>query len=298
MIITNDHNLPSPLVLAVSSGNYPPKDGRISVTTLINPEQQETLRRQHFEEIEEDAANRIWMLLGSSVHYILDKYGQRAQLPVEEKLEYPVRPFLGKPEWIVSGRSDLLEDGVLSDYKITSVWAFLLGDKLDWEQQANVYRVMHEARGDTVEKLQIVAILRDWKKREARTKGEEYPKVQVLIHPVRMWDLDNAKHFIETRVKAHVEAIEKGITRGCSDDERWLRGEKWAVKKKGNKNAMSGGLHDSQADAVLFASGKSVPTEIEHRPGVNVRCEDFCPVMPWCEQARELGINNGGGEMI
>ena len=287
MKITNNYNLPDPIISAVT-GDFRPKEKRISVTTLINPEQLETLRREHFDEIEEDASDRIWLLLGNSVHAMLQNQDQDNAL-VEEHLEMPID--INGEEWVVSGRSDLLSDGVLTDYKCTSVWSFILGDKKEWEAQLNLYRLLYHEIGFEVNKLQIVAILRDWSKSSAKFK-EDYPPVPVHVQPIRLWSIDEARNYLHTRMIAHVQAIKHGIPRGCSDEERWLRGEAWAVKKSGNKRAMPGGVHEAEEDAKRFASEQSVPTEIEHRPGINVRCQDYCPVMPWCEQAEHLGVKN------
>jgi len=69
MIITNKHNLPEPLYRAIAR-DVQPREG-FSITDLIQPPRMTQLSRRHWDEIEEDASDRIWLVLGSSVHYIL-----------------------------------------------------------------------------------------------------------------------------------------------------------------------------------------------------------------------------------
>jgi len=63
MRILNKYNLPEPLVKAVTWDNKPRKG--FSVTDLIQPPRITQLTRRHFDEIEVDASERIWVLLGS-----------------------------------------------------------------------------------------------------------------------------------------------------------------------------------------------------------------------------------------
>ena len=68
----------------------------------------------------------------------------------------------------------------------------------------------------------------------------------------------------------------------CSDEERWKRGEAWAVKKKGNKRAQR--VFDNEASAGEFMKDKE-NLEIEHREGEYVRCKgDYCGVANFCSQ--------------
>jgi hypothetical protein len=54
---------------------------------------------QHWDEIEEDVSDKLWALLGSSVHYIIEK-GAPASALAEEKIVVPYSgiQIVGKPD--------------------------------------------------------------------------------------------------------------------------------------------------------------------------------------------------------
>ena len=290
MKITNKANLPDALVSAISTGDYRPKPNRISVTSLINPPQLESLKRKHWDDLEEDASDRIWALLGSASHSILEQADVDNTL-TEEKLTYEV------DGWTVSGKADLYDSqGVLSDYKVTSAYSFLHGVKPEWEAQLNLYALLYGRHGFEVNSLQIVAILRDWTKLKSLSTPD-YPKTQVKVQPIVIWPLYQQQAYLETRLNLHRRAVSLDEYPPCTDEERWMRGEEWAVKKAGNKRAARVFDHATQAEADKRqrqeADGtKRVKWEVEHRPGQYMRCESYCPVSEFCKQweaVREKG---------
>lgn len=277
MEITNRANLPSPLVSAVSTGNYRPKEKRLSVTTLINPPQLESLRRKYWDELKEDAANRIWMLFGSAMHQVLESTSVDNAL-IEEKLEFQVG------DYTVSGVADLLmplDDGgyVVSDWKLTSVWSFLHGVKPEWQQQLQIYAYIYQQTGFDVRKAQVISILRDWSQNKAKYDSN-YPDTQVHILPVTLLPSDQAQRLIEERVALHRNAIEDDDYADCTPEERWAKPDTWAVKKPGGKRAIR--VFPSEWEALDFMDADK--HEIEFRPGENMRCNSYCPVSNFCRQ--------------
>src|SRR3990167_5284371 len=122
MQLSNKYNLPDTIVSAVKNDSYS-HSGAISITGLIRPPRMRSLEMRHDSEITIDASERIWSLLGQSVHAILARADTTNHLS-EERLNAEV---LG---WKVSGQADLYsQDGTISDYKVTSVFSFLLGEK-------------------------------------------------------------------------------------------------------------------------------------------------------------------------
>jgi hypothetical protein len=279
MKITNKSCLPEALVKAVSNDPYVKADDDISTTQLIDSPQIRALKRENSEEIEEDVSDRIWALLGQSIHTILERANLTGQ--VEQRL------FATFDEIVVSGQFDHLENEILSDYKLTSVWAVIYG-KVEWEYQLNVLTALCRANGLIVSKLQVVAILRDWQRSKAGKDG--YPELQVVTIPITLWTEEHAQNYIKQRLDLHFN----DNTFKCTDEERWYRGEKWAVMKKGRKTALR--LLDTEEEAkewCLF-NGNAKETDygfaiasnitIEHRPGIYNRCENYCSVNRWCHQ--------------
>lgn len=281
MQITNNLNLPEPLVRAVSRHPRRRQPGVISVTELIQPPQIRALTLRHSSELSEDAGDRIWALLGTLLHGVLERNAKGMKDTIaEESLEMEV---LG---WKVIGHYDLSEmvlDGeCLTDWKLTSVWSVKDGIKREWEEQLNCYAELIRRAGRYVDQLQVVAIGRDWSKNKAKFDSS-YPQEQVKVLSVPLWTSEQAAEFLETRVRLHQEA-EKGSWPDCTPEERWVKA-KFAVMKTGAKKAVR--LYDTNAAALTHANNDSA-LYVQHRPGESVRCESYCAVSGHCEQFKRM----------
>ena len=282
MKLTNIYGLPDPIVRAVSNDTYR-KVGDISVTGLIKSPRKVLLEARHDAEISEDVSERIWILLGQSVHAVLERATSEHHLS-EEKLKAEV---LG---WTVSGQVDLLEgDMTLSDYKVTSVFSYLLGDKPEWGVQLNCYAWLYRKQGFKPKKLQIVAILRDWI--SSRAGQGDYPEAPIVVIPIKEWTDEGCQKYVEERVALHKSCLEIGDNDlpECTPQEMWERETTYAVKKCRAKRAVSGGAgFKSMAEAKVFINNNGAGLEIEERPGSRPKCERFCNAAPWCNQFKSF----------
>jgi hypothetical protein len=274
MNLTNVYDLPEALVRAIKNDPYT-GGGDISVTKLIDSPQVRVLRKQYSHAVVEDVSDRIWSLLGQAVHTILERAGEEEHVKVEERLFAEV---LG---WKVSGQFDRLDlhGTTLDDYKVTSTYA--INGKVEWERQLNCLRWLAVRNGYKVEKLRIVAILKDWKKSKAKL-DPSYPQVPVAVVSVPVWDLAETAMYIEERVAIH-QAADNGDVPECTNEERWYSGTKFALMKKGAKRAIK--LYERKEDIDAIPDGHFV----EDRPGVYRRCVDYCEVAPFCEQFQRSG---------
>lgn len=263
--VTNIHNLPTALVRAVENDPYV-GGGDISVTKLIDAPQRRVLWKKHAPSITTDVSERIWALLGQAVHHILERAGDDAL--AEERLYAKV------DGWEVSGQFDRLHlgDGVLQDYKVTTTYK--AEGSPQWEAQLNCLRWLAFQNGYDVDRLEIVAIFRDWRKVEA-DRNADYPRTAVQVIPVKVWSLDEAEAYIRGRVRQH-QAAEAGAVTLCTDDERWYSGDKWAVQKPGAKRALR--VYDEKP--VEVPDGY----ELVFRRGEYKRCAHYCEVAPFCSQ--------------
>ncbi|MGA0134226.1 MAG: hypothetical protein ACO3ND_07715 [Opitutales bacterium] len=263
--ITNLHNLPEALVAAVRNDPYT-GGGDISVTKLIDAPQRRALWRQHQDAIEEDVSERIWSLLGQAVHHILERAG--TDTLVEQRL------FAEMAGWTISGQFDRLHlsSKTLSDYKVTTTYK-AKGDD-NWTRQLNILRWLAFQNNLEVDRLEIVAIFRDFRRSEAE-RNPDYPQQAVKVIEIPVWSLDETAEYIRERVLLH-QAAQAGDPAPCTDEERWYSGDKWALMKPGGKRALR----------VLEEKPDFVPdgTILEHRPGRYRRCEQYCEVAPWCAQ--------------
>lgn len=282
MNLTNVYELPEALVRAIKNDPYT-GGGDISVTKLIDSPQVRVLRKQYGHAVVEDVSDRIWSLLGQAVHTILERAGDEEHVKVEERLYAEV---LG---WKVSGQYDRMDlhGTTLDDYKVTSTYT--VEGKIEWERQLNCLRWLAVQNGYKVEKLRIIAILKDWKKSKAKI-DPNYPQVPVAVVNVPVWDLAETALYIEERVALH-QAAEEGDVPECTDEERWFSGTKFALMKKGGKRAIK--LFERKDEIGDIPDG----TFIEERPGIYRRCADYCEVSGFCEQyqrtSRAQGSNPG-----
>ncbi len=270
MKITNKAGLPAPLVRAIELDPYDASEVDYSTTTLIKPPRIVALERQHAAELEEDASDRIWALFGQLGHLVLERAGGEGDEIVERRV---IAERLGKK---IGGQVDLLYGGkTLVDYKFTSQYSVKDGVKPEWEQQHNINALLCRENGIHVTSAEIVACYRDWSVAEAR-RDRDYPQTQVQVFPVKLWSPEVQESYLADRISRHVRAmVELPL---CTPLERWARPEKWAVMKEGNKRALK--LHDSEAQAAehLGHVGVNAKYYVEHRPGINVRCTDYCSV--------------------
>lgn len=277
MKYTNHLNLPEAICDSVKNDGYSSGGADISVTGLLKPPKISILEKEHDDDITEDVSDRIFSLLGQSIHTILERANRVA---VAER-----RLSIDCEGWVVSGGMDVYQDnGTLIDYKVTSVWKVIKGDLEEWEQQLNLYSVILRHHGHKVEKLQVVCILRDWSKREAE-RSPDYPQAQIVNIDIPVWGEEKARSFMRERVILHKMARLQPLSAlpDCTPKDRWASSDVWAVMKIGRKSAMPGGLHTIEAEAIKHAATDKA-LYVQHRKGQSVRCKSYCRVAKFCTQ--------------
>lgn len=147
MKITNKYGLPEALVAAIANDPYDPGKGDITVTRLIAPPRKVLLEARHAHEISEDVSDRLWSLLGQSVHVILERAEKTAV--TEERLSITRQGFT------VSGKFDrfVLTDGLLQEYKVTTAYTVRNGGRDEWEAQLNLLAAILRENGHQVLRL-------------------------------------------------------------------------------------------------------------------------------------------------
>ncbi|MCF7815272.1 MAG: hypothetical protein K9M95_11780 [Candidatus Cloacimonetes bacterium] len=284
MQITNYNKIPLPIYRAISHNWYSGADAEhfCSVTDLIKPEKLFVLEKRHQDELKREASDLIWSLMGSAMHKVLEKSESDCSLN-EERLFAKVN---GK---IISGGIDLFEDGVISDFKFTSVWSYIFAsNKKEWEKQLNCYSYLYEQAGFEVKKLQIIAIFRDWSARKAKFEAN-YPK-QVEIIPIRKWSVDHCENFIKERLfkMAMALRLHDDVIKECGQHERWQDDDVYAIMKHGNKRAVKLCTSQEQAESFMSTNTDRDKLYLEVRHGEPKRCENYCPVNNYCHFYQQL----------
>lgn len=277
MIITNKSGLPEAVVKAVSD-DYPPKPKRFGVTNLITAPLERKLQIEHWDEIEVDASDRLWLLFGRAIHNVLQQYAPEGNTLVEEKLVVKI----GDIE--IVGKSDVYQDTKslteIQDYKVTSVWAFILGDKPEWERQLNIYKWLWKKHGFNANKLTIHALLRDWERRKS-VQDPKYPPIPWMTVNVPVWDYDEIDNYVKQRIALHYQVP----TPICTPEERWHKPTTYAIKKNANKTASKVCKSEEEAEEYLIRysmSDAKSKYHIEKREGMDMKCEKYCLVNKFC----------------
>jgi len=298
MKLTNKYNLPKAMLNALSHDRYDGGHGDVSCTTLIAPAQQFQLKQVHGDEVVEDASERIWSLIGTAVHYVI----QNAVIDMKKKGEWDDRNITEKRFYHdvndkkVSAQIDLFEAGELMDFKITSIWAIkdaLKNGKSDWTAQLNIQRYLMVNNGIVVDHLYVVAIARDWNK-SGNMRDPDYPP-RVVKLPIEMWKMQATEDYISSRINAlYSEHLVP-----CTPDECWETTTKYALMKKGRKSAVR--LLDDEKLVMPYAAEKGCAVQddddghwelksdhyVEIRIGERKRCQDYCEVSPFCDQWKD-----------
>ena len=283
MKITNKYNLPRSLVSVIKNDPYSAV-GDISTTRLISPYQIVALQKKYASELSEDVSDMIYPLIGNNTHHIIE----RVDTPNTVK-EWRFYLWLGG--WLMSGKVDLWEDGVLSDWKVTSMWAYVHGLKPEHEAQMNVnaYLIRHSPYSDylPIDKMQIVMMFRDWSKIKAMN-DKTYPKSQIGIQDVPIWLDDYAFHYIYNRIDNHQHCAELPDHElpHCTPEERWEKPTVYKVKSKKRKTSHRNLDSLEKAEAWMESNRKG--EYIETVIGESTRCEYYCNVKPFCNQCEKV----------
>jgi hypothetical protein len=281
MKLTNKFNLPDTFVNVIERPTYSKGKADISATELINSPKIVTLKKKHWDDLEQDASEMVWALFGSAVHNILE-HGRGENHVVEERIHTMIEG------WHLSGAIDLQEvydDGiVIKDYKVTGAWA-VMNEKQDWHNQLNIYAWMvRTVKQKPIKGLQIVAIVRDWSARDASNR-ENYPQSPVAMIDIPLWTDEEQDAYIKERVGLHAEAYFEMNTEGalpdCTPDEMWEKPTTYAIKKPGAARAKS--VHKT-LDEAQHALNQVSGYLLEIRQGERTRCASYCQVSKFCNQ--------------
>jgi len=294
MKLTNKHNLPQAFVDAVAARPYIRKS-TLSVTEMADPLQKTILTHRYFDQLEEDAIDRVWALLGSAAHEILARSTEGAQL-VEERLH---ATFATSNGYItVSGQPDRIDaDHRLRDFKITSAWTMVYRSRdIEWARQLSYYRVLATIATDLEiqDEAEIIAIIRDFNQHQAGQGS--YPEFPVCVVPISLLSLEDAyKQMFDycSQYLLHKGSSDEALP-PCSPEDRWTQPDRFAIYKN-NTVKRASRVFDSEAEALALLTdlqaevdgkgkAKNPTAYVEQRKGGPRRCEDYCPVSRFCHQ--------------
>lgn len=211
MKVENRNNLPEQIVRIVSKERKV-VDGRFSVTEILNGEREIILTRKHRDKITVDVSDMIATIFGSAVHKILELETD------ESKAEIRLEANVG--DNVLSGRIDILdkENGVIEDYKTTSVYKIISEKYDDWKKQGLMYAWLAWKNGIMIDTVKFHALIKDWKKRESKYK-KNYPESAFKTIEFKVTSIELRE--IEQWIVEKFEKLKTDDPDVCSKDERW-----------------------------------------------------------------------------
>ena len=315
MNLTNITGISLPLAVWLASDSYDfsAKGKSISATSLLKPLRQILLSERLTDETEEtpDVSDFIASRLGHSIHDGIEQAWKHNYGKALKTLGYPdhiidriqVNPEKPEPGTIpvyleqrasrkvkgytISGKYDMILEGVLQDFKSTSVYSWIMGSKdEDYCLQGSIYRWINQDKV-TADHMNIQFIFTDWSKAQSK-QSNNYPQQRVLEHRVELMSLVETETWIMKKLSDLEDAAdmdEADIPR-CTDKDLW-RGE--TVYKyfsnpaktdgRATKNFKSAG----EASAHKAAQGKGIIITI---PG-KVKACGYCRAFNACSQKDE-----------
>jgi hypothetical protein len=291
MTITNRLNLPKAIVDSCQTDQHCAPD-TLSITTLLKGTKEIILTERHWEEMTDDAADRIWAIFGTAVHKVLEE-SESENVFNEAYLSHEVCGIK------ITGKMDVynMAEHVIDDYKTASVWKIIKGDFEDWRMQGIGYAWLLVNNGFEVKKARFTALLKDHKKSEARNKAD-YPKSPCYIYEFDISDADIAMFdsFVREKVTEYIRLsnFKDDTIPECSEKERWASEDTFAVMKEGRKSAVRVFVEPVSAESFLSeqTGGKYY---IEKRPGESKKCLEYCGCCDFCNFYYTLkkGENDG-----
>lgn len=284
MKITNKLNLPQPFVDAVSR-DYQYKEKRYSVTEMLKGYKEIILNRRHFDEMEQDVADSIWLIFGTAVHKVLENAKEADDELKETKIYYEF-----PNGYTLSGQQDLYSESLkrVTDYKTGTVWKVIYDEWDDYRTQCLNYGILFRKLGFEVTNAEIVMVLKDWSQTKAKTT-QGYPEFPVYIK-----HFDFTEEEFEAEEKRILERFEKldelnklddDAIPECTPEERWANPTKYAVMKDGRKTAVK--LFDNAYDALDYAEQLGNKHYVVERPGEDRKCVDYCNCCKWCSYYKQ-----------
>lgn len=314
--LTNKYGISDAIVKACMVDNHI-TIGDISVTQLIDAPQVRMLKKQN--DIEEDVSDRIWMMMGTAVHYVVElgEITSREARQILEAAEVLVKhdqqkaaefmyDFVNKtfPDhrdkdvltevtlthsidgMMFSGTFDRFTKslGLLDDYKNTSVYAYMNEEsRKKWDAQLNVYAFLLRENGYDVKAAQITAIFRDFSAGKRFQKG--YPQKPIATFPVKLYSHKAMKEYLTERIRLHKNAQMHDQIPDCTIKEMWGTSDTFAVTAPGRTKAIRVFPNENLAQAFVLGNGaKYDKVYIEKRTGERKRCDSYCSVSKVCPQ--------------
>jgi hypothetical protein len=321
MTLSNVTNIPLPLAVWLAGDGYDFKRGTrkaISATSLLKGVRKILLEERLREEdkLEVDISQLIASRLGHTIHDGIEKAWTQDYANAMKALGYPetmierirINPepyelrarndiipvyleqrtekdFMG---YAITGKFDMVLDGVLHDFKSTSTFAAVHGSKdEDYRLQGSIYRWLNQDKV-TADHMVINFIFTDWSKAEARRRPD-YPQQRVMPHPLPLYSIPEIENWMRNKIRALEAAADlpEDQIPHCTEEELWRSDPVFKYfsdpAKALDPNARSTKNSPTMLEAQQYMASKGGKGVIVEVPG-KVKACNYCSAFPICGQ--------------
>lgn len=312
---TNQDSIPLSVAVFLASDNYDHDDTAISATALLKPIRQIVLsKRVPTDQSMVDISGLVASRMGQAIHDAIERAWLNNKDAALKALGYPKRVIERirvnpKPEEItedtipiymeqrayrelmgvrISGKYDFLAEGRLEDFKSTSTYTWINGNKdEDYQLQGSIYRWLNPTLV-TEDHLRINYIFTDWKPGMVNT-NPKYPPKRVMPVMIPLLSEAETEAFIKNKLIAidrYKDADEQTIPY-CTDKELWRDEPSYKYYKNPAKMTRSTKNFDSLQEANLRLVEDGSVGVVVTIPGQVKACR-YCPAFTACTQKDEL----------
>jgi hypothetical protein len=318
MLVTNnnDVSLPMAVWLLHDEYDYQNDENYVSATRLMRPLRHLVLphRIPPEQRMQPDVSDYIATSLGKAVHDSIEKAWKNGHRESLKMLGYPdsvidrIRINPEEPEegtipiyleqrakrqvnvngrvYTVGGKFDMVAEGIVQDYKSTSVWTWIYGGKDDdYRLQGSIYRWLNPDK-ITEDFIRINFLFTDWSAADART-NPKYPAQRVAYKDVPLLSLEETEAWVVwklTLIQKYWNTPENELPE-CTEEELWRSSPKFKyysdpTKTSGRSTRNFDTLIEANSFWKVDKGGKGIVITV---PGEVKRC-NYCESFNVCSQ--------------
>jgi len=322
-MLTNKLGIPLPLAVWLAAPHdydLAPDPRVISATTLQRPLKSIILGQRVLEEGSVDIHDLIASKLGTAIHSAVEKAWLEYHRAAMTDLGYPpaavAKTVVNPPDTMpkkhivpvyveqrhdkevmgyrVSGKYDIVIDGVLNDVKSTSTYTWIMGSSDDkWIKQGSIYRWL-APEIITEDYMYINYLFTDWSPLKAKADPIGYPQSRALPKKLNLMSIEETDKYVKERLQIidqYMQSPQDELPE-CLEEDLWVDPTKYAYYKNPQKTARATAVLATKEEALEYQSTKGKGEGfIVERTG-QVRFCRYCPANIICNQA-ERYIHEG-----
>ena len=303
--ITNKIGMSLPLAVwcAVDDYDYAKDESIISATSIMKPIKQIVLGRRYKDSNKEfDVDDMVSSSMGTALHdavekawknkdkvvSVLDSMGYMNSEDIYDKITFEKRTVKELDGYKISGKFDMVFDGIVADIKSTSTWTYIFGSKdEDYRIQMSIYRWLNPEL-ITNDSAYVEFIFTDWSAVKAR-QDSQYPQARVLSKKIELMSISDTETWLKAKIKqiASNESIEDSKLPECTSEELWQSADKWKYYAGASRNRATK-VFDNESDAIKMQMEKG-KGDVVHFAGEVKRCK-YCSYTEFCNQYVQLKL--------